>query len=154
MRRLLAVLLLALVPAGCSLVPDWLGQTEAPPLPGKRVAVLAREAEPTADPSLAAVEVRLPPPRVNADWPQAEGSADHAPGHLALGDMPRRVWSADIGAGSSSDRRLLTSPVVADGTVFTMDAEGLVSAFAAADGRRRWRVEARSEEHTSELQSH
>jgi len=142
MRRLLAVLLFALVPAGCSLVPDWLGQAEAPPLPGKRVAVLAREIVPEPDPSLATVDVRLPPPRANAGWPQAEGSADHAPGHLALGDMPRRVWSADIGAGSANDRRLLSPPVVAEGTVFTMDAEGLVSAFDAANGRRRWRVEA------------
>lgn len=148
MRRALAVLLLALVPAGCSLLPDWLGQPEAPPLPGKRIAVLARETTPEPDPALADVEVRLPPPAVNPDWPQAEGAADHAPGHLALGDMPKRAWTADIGSGSSNERRLLAPPVVAEGAVFAMDAIGRVSAFSAADGRRLWRVEAVPDDET------
>ncbi len=148
MRRLLAVLLLALVPAGCSLVPDWLGEPEAPPLPGKRIAVLARESAPKPDPSLATIEVRLPPPRVNAAWPQAEGGPAHAAGHLALGDMPRRAWSVDIGVGSADDRRLLSPPVVAAGVVYTMDAEGQVSAFDAARGKRLWRVAAVPDDET------
>jgi outer membrane protein assembly factor BamB len=144
MRSVLAFpawLLLAASLGGCGALPEWFGDSEEPPLPGKRVAVLALDRELAPDPRLSATEIRLPRPRRNLDWPQPGGSANRAMHHLALGDNPKTLWTADIGSSSNSTEKLVASPVVAQGKVFTMDAQAKVSAFEAASGRRVWRVD-------------
>jgi outer membrane protein assembly factor BamB len=50
------------------------------------------------------------------------------------------VWTANIGKGSTSSRILTTPPVIADGKVFTKDAESTVSAFDAETGKVLWSV--------------
>ena len=142
------VLGLALVAglSGCG----WLGEDEDPPLPGERIAVMLVDQDLEPDPRLADLEVRLPAPYVNPDWTQAGGSSSHALHHLALGDVPTRVWSADIGSGSSGRRRLLTQPIVADGRVFTMDLDFEVRAFDLQTGRQLWSYEAEPPRRDSE----
>jgi outer membrane protein assembly factor BamB len=127
-----------LVLSGCG---TWLGESEEPRLPGERVSVMLLEEGPRADERLASLSVVLPPPRPNEDWPQSGGTPSHAPGHLAVADTIERAWSASIGAGSSGRERLLASPIVAQGRVFTIDSEGSISAFAASDGSRAWTAE-------------
>lgn len=109
-----------------------------PPLPGERLSVLKIDQSLRPDPRIADLVVRLPRPQVNAEWPQPGGFPDHAMQHLGLGESLSRVWQADVGAGSSSARRILAQPVVADGKVFTMDAKAQVSAFDAENGSRLW----------------
>lgn len=132
-----AALAAALAVAGCS---DWLGEGEAPPLPGERIPVLMLESGVQADPGVADVEVLLPAPAVNAAWPQAGGYSNHAMYHLELAPDPVVGWSVDIGAGSDSDRRLLSPPVAADGRVYVMDADGDLTALALETGARLWRT--------------
>lgn len=141
MARRHAVLGVALLLAACSGDGSWFGGDDEVPLPGERVAVMLLERQLTADPSLADLPIRLPPPVVNPDWPQSGGLPSHAMHHLAANDDLKLAWSADIGSGSSGDSQLLARPVVADGRVYTMDAEGLISAFKVSDGQRLWQVE-------------
>ena len=126
--------------AGCELLPDWIGDVEEKPLPGERISVLELESSISPDPRIADLDVRLPPPYANENWPQAGGYAGHAMHHLAIGDDLRQAWSADIGAAAGGESRILASPVVAAGVVYTMDAESQVSALRAEDGRLLWRV--------------
>ena len=98
------------------------------------------------DPGISDLAILLPRPLVNTAWPQQGGFANHAMHHLALGDLPRRVWSADAGAGSDDDAPILSGPVISDGTVFTMDADAIVSAHRADDGRRIWRTDIEPED--------
>ncbi len=67
-----------------------------PPLPGKRVPVMLLERQLAADPHLADLPIRLPPPVVNPDWPQAGGVPSHAMHHLAANDDLKLAWRADI----------------------------------------------------------
>jgi outer membrane protein assembly factor BamB len=134
-----AVLGIALLLGACS-GDGWFGGDAEVPLPGERVAVMLLERQLTADPSLADLPIRLPPPVVNPEWPQSGGVPNHAMHHLAANDDLKLVWSADIGSGSSGDSQLLARPVVADGRIYTMDAEGVISAFNADDGQRLWQV--------------
>lgn len=110
-------------------------------LPGERVPVMLLERELSPDPSLADLPISLPPPLTNPDWPQEGGVATHAMHHLAVRDQLDLAWRVDIGAGSAGDSQLLARPVVAAGKVFTMDAEGMISAFGEDDGRRLWQYE-------------
>jgi outer membrane protein assembly factor BamB len=108
-------------------------------LPGERISVLLFDPTLKPDPTVADEHVALTRPYVNADWPQVGGGPAHVMQHVALGDVPRRVWSADIGDGSDDQRRLLAQPVVADGKVYTLDALAEVRAYRTKDGDRLWR---------------
>jgi len=133
--RLAAVPLLAagaLALGGCDLF-----SSKGPPLPGDRQSVLAPQTEVTAE--AGSGDVSLPRPVVNDSWPQSGGFANFAMQHLELGENPQVAWTADIGAGSTSDRQLLAPPVIADGRVFVKDAQGTVSALEAATGKLIWR---------------
>ena len=99
------------------------------------------EREVTADPGLASLPIQLPPPERNAAWPQSGGLPGHAFHHLAANDDLQLAWSADIGTGAPGGGQLLARPVVAEGRVFTMDADGTISAFDARTGSLAWRYE-------------
>ncbi len=144
---LASVVLLGL--AGCGAIGDILGEKDKKPLPGNRLSVLALERQIEPDQQTAGVEVRLPRPWVDADWPQPGGYANHVMHHLALGDQLKQVWRSDIGAPSDDDQRVVAQPVVADGLVFTMDAESTVSAFDTANGRRVWNTDLTPKDATS-----
>ncbi len=143
LRVAIAVALLAVSLTGCDSAGDMLdgilGKRKTP-LAGERVAVFADRGELEPDKEAANIQVVLPAPAVNDSWPQSGGFANYAMQHLAVGDAPQVIWSADIGAGSSSSRVLTTPPVVADGKVFAKDAQSTVSAYNADTGQRIWSV--------------
>lgn len=114
------------------------GDENTTPTVGDRIPILSRiESGEKVDPSLADVTVVLPPATVNASWAQAGGTASKAYGHLALADNPVQVWTAQI-AGSGERRRLAAAPVVGAGLLYVVDTDGVVHAFDAQNGTRRW----------------
>jgi outer membrane protein assembly factor BamB len=132
------VLSAAFLTSGCE-VPDWFGTPEAPPLPGERISVLRLDQTLSPDPSIADVTVRLPKPWRNDAWPQSGGSANHALHHLEGSENPQPQWRISIGTGSNDELRLLASPVIAFGLVYTFDARARVSAFDVNTGALVWR---------------
>lgn len=134
------VLTASLLLGGCDTVRDFFGGggNDDPKLPGDRISVLQLEQRLAPDPEVAAVAPTLPEPVVNDGWTQNGGSSNRVLGHLALGGELRRAWSANAGAGSNRTRRIIAQPVVANGIVVTLDAEGSVRAFDLATGRSRW----------------
>lgn len=133
MRRLALVVVASFGLAACS---SWLGESAAPPLPGKRISVLSRDK--ALEPEVKELDIKLPPPEANEDWPQAGGYANHAMHHMEVGDRLERQWRTGIGAGAGKRARLLAQPIVAEGMVFTMDAEAEVRAVNATTGRTAW----------------
>src|SRR5688572_15275286 len=112
-RFLLAALLLPLSLAGC----DWFDKKK-PPLVGERLRVFTDRKDIEPDKEAAGIQVTLPAPAVNDSWPQSGGFSHYAMQHLAIGESPQVVWTADVGSGSSSSRILTAPPVVAEGKVF------------------------------------
>ena len=91
----------------------------------------------TADPSLADLPIRAAAAGGQPDWPQNGGVPSHAMHHLAANDSSdARLARLDSAAGRAATSQLLARPVVAAGRVFTMDAEGAISAFDVASGQR------------------
>jgi outer membrane protein assembly factor BamB len=109
------------------------------PMPGKRVAVLADGNRIGGDLAPADRPIAIPAMVQNESWSQPGGSATNALGHLSLGSGVKTAWSADIGDGSSKYGKLTAAPIVFGGKVFTLDAAGNVTAFAAGGGVA-WRV--------------
>ena len=137
--RVLLVLLLTVSLSGCDVFDGWFGKSKVP-LPGERTAVFTERGDIEPDKDMANVQIVLPAPTVNDSWPQSGGFANYAMHNLAVGDSPQIIWTADVGAGSSSSRILTTPPVVAEGKVFAKDAQSTVSAFNADTGQMIWRV--------------
>lgn len=113
---------------------------KAVPLPGKRIPVMAaQQGLETGELADALAPITLPAPRANEDWAQPGGDPNNAPGNLAFGGGTNVVWTADAGTGSGSSGRLTARPVVHGGNVFTLDADGSVSAFSTSGGSSVWR---------------
>jgi outer membrane protein assembly factor BamB len=133
---LLLASILAAALVGCG---DYLGTDKKdPPLPGERVPVLTFDRGIKPDPQIGSLDVRLPRPMPNSEWPQAGGYPNHAMHHLAAGGELQQSWRTAIGEGSDSEVQLIGQPIVSHGTVFTIDVRATVRAFEAATGKRKW----------------
>ncbi len=140
-----AALLLPLVASGCGLFNgDWLGG-DKPPIPGKREDVIRVSRGLVVD-NPRHERVKLPAPTTNASWAQAGGVPSHEMGHAAVADRLVEAWRSDIGTGGGYRRKITSTPVVAGGRVYTMDANAQVSAFDTTNGSRIWRFDTTPEE--------
>jgi len=127
------IALLAL--SGCG---SWMGESEAPPLPGERISVLSFDQRLQADPALAATALNLPTPRTNDSWAFAGGSASHSGGSFTLRDAPRKAWDRDIGNPVSTESPIINTPVISNGIVYATDSGGNVTALNSETGKEVW----------------
>lgn len=105
-----------------------------------RISILSVDEQIEADPRFAGVDIELPPSYTNTSWPTPGGEADHTLHHLSSATTLETAWKTDI--GKAEERARLTSPpVVADGTLYVMDAKATVKAFDALTGARKWETE-------------
>jgi outer membrane protein assembly factor BamB len=132
-----AALLAPLALAGCDTIEGWFA-TKKDLLPGKREPLEA--ARRTFIPDNPAPQVILPPPVRDMAWPQAAGDPTHLMGHLSANDALKTSWSSDLGEGGGYRRQILAQPVVADGVVFAMDSNSVVTAYNLGSGARLWRT--------------
>jgi outer membrane protein assembly factor BamB len=118
-----------------------------PKIPGVQIPVLP---EPNGlDTDIGAPVVTVPAPAALSEWPQVLAGPAHAPGNIAGPSGLTQSWVSSIGAPGGYRQPLGASPVVADGRIFTMDANGVVAAYAAASGAEQWRRPTRPK-HVSE----
>jgi outer membrane protein assembly factor BamB len=133
----IAIGVAALVLAGCG---SWIGGgKKGEELKGERLSVLTLDSSLKPDERIQDLEVRLPKPYREADWPQPGGVPSHANHHLEAEGQLAQLWRSDAGSGSDSEVQLLAQPIVADGTVFVLDATARLTAFDAETGRQKWR---------------
>jgi len=98
------------------------------------------EGDPLSATEAAAKEVpglTLAKPVTLSEWTQRGANARHAQPHLNLSAAPALAWSAKIGQGEDRRHRITADPVVADGRIFTLDAEATVAATSTA-GAALW----------------
>lgn len=125
--------------AACD-VPDWLGgdEKQAPPLKGDRISVLDFEQKVKVDPSLQDAAMNLPAPDTNSSYTHKLSPIRSGFENLAVTGFTKSA-STTIGDGSGWKTSVIAQPVVADGVVYAMDAQGVVSAHKAGDiGTRLW----------------
>lgn len=145
-KKLTILLVLPLALAGC----DSFGKKKKDIIPGERISVLALEKQLEPDPDLASLQVVLPPPEVNANWPQASGVPSHVMQHPALSDTLKQAWQVTVGEGSSDYGELLAGPVVYDGVVYVKDSKSLISAYRATDGKEIWQIDIAPDDNDSQ----
>ncbi len=131
----------ALSLAGCdtlSGVTDWFDTSKKPKIAGERISVMRQETVLAPDAQLKDTPVVLPDPQPNDSWPEAGYDAGNLVPHLA-GDMKfQPVWTVAAGHGSNDDAPLTSSPVIANGNIYLIDADSTVSAFSTTNGAKVW----------------
>jgi outer membrane protein assembly factor BamB len=144
MKRILLALAAASLLGGCgSLGLGGKGKKNVTPTVGERISVLSQERILALDPALAGIAVTLPPAQPNAEWTQSGGNAAKSMGHLALGSAPALAWRVSIGEGNSNQGQLASSPVLAEGRIFTIDTRAVVRAISPENGGTVWQTQVR-----------
>ena len=136
-RAVTAAAMVALL-AGCGIIGGKKGGPKTPVV-GNRVSILTNEQGVEVDPTLADVTVTLPEAVANDQWSQPGGGPSKAMGHLALSASPAPAWTSSI-EGSTPRARLASSPVIANGKLYVIDAGAHVIAFDAASGAKLWQT--------------
>jgi outer membrane protein assembly factor BamB len=133
---LLSLILLCCCLSACSLLPDWMGDSEAPPLPGDRISLTAARAAIMADEALADQPITLPQMPTNASWPQALGNATGVSGNLKLSSTPAIRYTLSPGDGTAFEAGLIPHPIIGGNKIFAMDGAGIISAYDAENPDR------------------
>ncbi|MEQ1510678.1 MAG: PQQ-binding-like beta-propeller repeat protein [Sphingopyxis sp.] len=136
-RATVALAAMAMVLSGCGVLRG--NGPASTPTVGNRIPILGSQSALIVDPSVAGLEVVLPPELTNADWGQPGGNASKSLGHVALGATVSQAWTAQI-PGGTSRARLAAAPVVSGGMLFAIDTQATVHAFDAVTGAARWSV--------------
>ena len=137
LRHVVSIILLT-IPAGCE---QWLGGGSAEiVLEGERLDVLGGGSNLAADNRVSKLDVILPRPEINEDWPQAGGYPSHAMHHLAASGPLAKIWKINIGEGSNDEAQLLAEPIISGARIFTVDTHAKVAAFNIKTGNRAWQV--------------
>ena len=137
MFRIIFFVFSLFVMVGCS---GWYGAPPDKPLLGKRISILSLEKSLKPDPKLSVLNVSIPRPLKNQNWAQAGGVPNHVMHHLAASGDLGELWGVSIGKGSGSNVQLITSPIIANNSIYTMDVEANVTALDLETGRTIWRV--------------
>lgn len=144
--RMIGVLLVSVfVLSGCGGTKNKIGST----VKGVRVSILDQVKTLEADHSAQGTEIVLPDVLTNTTWTQAGYDPSHVMPNAGTAGHPSIVWSTSIGEGSSSDYKILARPVIKDGVVYAMDAQGAVTAVNASSGEVKWTVETAPEDQDS-----
>lgn len=123
-------------------------------LPGERFSIDApldpqAEAPEPANRTPREVALSLPAQVNHQSWPQRNGTPQNRIQHPALGGAPQLIWAADIGAGADRRRRISTTPVAANGRVFTLDALAQLTAVST-NGQVLWTRDLTPDRETTE----
>lgn len=110
------------------------------PLPGKRESIFVQE--PTVKPETVngRASLSLAQETKNKDWAVPGGSLNHSLDNLALNKNLKKLWSASIGAGNDSHKRMVSNLIVSNNTIFALDTNGKVSALSLDSGKELWVV--------------
>lgn len=106
---------------------------------GNRISIIAFDQRVEAAEGLKGADFILPPALPQADWPQPDGLGDFNVGHVEAAPAFEIAWRKGFGKGSDRTFHITTSPIVAAGRVYVMDAESEVAALDAQSGQIIWK---------------
>jgi len=103
-----------------------------------RQSILSAEEDLRPNPEFASRTITVPPAVSVTDWTQPGGTADNSPPQSSGAAILERAWRANLGAGSNNRVKLAAPPVIANGSLYFLDADHRVHAIDARDGHRLW----------------
>jgi len=140
--RLWPILATSLLLTGCGtaskLLENVTGEKDTV-LPGKRESVLS-QADTSVPQETSSEPIIVPTAETNSSWLQPGGQATNSFGNLSAGATLARAWSTGAGEGSSSEGRIVASPIIVGGVAYVLDSRSNVTAIRASGGGQVWQV--------------
>ncbi len=133
MKKLICGGLAVALLSGCGLFAD-----EPLKIDGERISVIRENRNLQPEYAAGQIKIKLPRAVANQNWTQTGANSTHLAGHIRAGGNLDEIWDISFGEGTSKRNVLIAAPVVAEGSVFTVDAEGLISAFDLETGDELW----------------
>lgn len=118
--------------AACSSVPEWMGGSTpvVKRAPGDRIDVLVSESTLKPDETIKDMPVDVPDQTNLEEWRNLNQAMLTA--HIGLTGVSKEQ-SVTVGDGNAFARNVVSTPVVAGGMVYAMDASGVISAHNESD---------------------
>lgn len=110
-------------------------------LEGERLSIVEYQTSVVVDEATQGRHVSLPTPHTHSSWTQTAGGPTHATLPQSFQNQWSRQWSSSIGTGSSSNARLLSTPVIVDGVAYTLDTRLRLRAFDENSGSILWTLD-------------
>ena len=110
-------------------------------LTGMRESIIATRPALRPDVRLTDETVQLPEPTAMAEWTQAEGVANHEPGHIQLPERVTEAFRTKVMSSLDDERIQVTTPVTGGGLLFVNTPDNNVVAINAVTGKKVWRQE-------------
>lgn len=124
--------------SGCSSFSGSSGGDEYDDRGRQRIPILTSAGSLEADATMEDRKVVIPAPYRNLNWAQAGGNASHNAQHLSLGETVSLAWKAKVGRADRNYERVIASPVVAGGVIYSVDSAGVVYATDFKTGKSLW----------------
>lgn len=135
----------ALLLAGCSALPDWIGAEEETKLEGKRFTILPEQAELAIDPATRNRTMSLPAPQANGAWYNEQAIAEDGGSilrNVALKGSLQREQGVASGNAPADDAQLTSAPLIIGNVLLMLDGKGLLTARALPDAEKTlWQVD-------------
>lgn len=112
--------------------------TSKTPLVGQRTEILHSMTSLEKDTDAESIQVEIEDPILNADWSQADYSPTHRIPHLEAGDLKNIVWKSSIGQGNSNTGFLLSTPLIENDVIYTLDTSAHLKAKNVQTGKDIW----------------
>lgn len=134
MKKILYTCVAVSLLSGCGLFGK-----DALDIEGERISVIREDKNLQPEFAAGQVKIKLPRAFTNTSWTQSGMTSEHIGGHLKAGGNLDEIWSVSFGEGSSKRNTLVSTPIVFDQKVLTIDTQGIVKAFDLNTGKQLWK---------------
>lgn len=129
MKQFIYLLCITALLCGCA-------QTKKPAPKDGRIAVQTRAA--TESVTKSTIKVSPDKPISVTQWQHVAGNAQNKIPHAQIGTEQKKIWQQNVGKGISSKYLSLATPLVVNGTVYTLDSQLVLTAVKVTDGEKLW----------------
>jgi outer membrane protein assembly factor BamB len=136
LRTLLVCAFIIFTAASCG--GSWHGETNKSRLQGTRISILAHEQHLKPSEYIKTEDIIVPEAEENASWDQVGGNTAHVLHNIKGPEELKKAWSASVGKGMNKRSSLLSEPVIADNTLFSIDSSATIYAIDAENGKKKW----------------
>lgn len=114
-------------------------------LQGERITIKPEQTILQADLALQDLKVILPKQINYQDWTQEGGFSDHAPLHPKIDKIVTKSWKKSIGPALKSYQTFISSPIVFNKVLYTLNTKNEVIALKTSSGKKLWKLKLESE---------
>lgn len=136
LRTLLVCAFILLTTASCG--GSWHGETNKSRLQGTRISILAHEQLLKPSEAIKPEDIIIPEAEENSSWDQVGGTTTHVLNNIKGPEELNKAWSASVGKGTNKRSSLLSEPVMAENTIFSIDSDATIFAIDIENGKRKW----------------